>query len=471
MPDDSHPKQFHESRWMWLSDKLLDRLRGKITLILEDGERRAVIGTTLDDLSGEIGDELRDQLSDEQTRKKFLDYFLSYELIEGFLSDPLVEDIMINSTDPIFVHKTGEGLVKTDKRFTSIRDLDLFVKKLVVFGGRPDLELLNNIELFDVRGRVNIAWSPFGPQITITRAKERPLSILELIEKGMFTYELAGLLWLYIEGMSVRPANLLVAGEPGAGKTTFMNALMSFIPQTHRVVVIEDTLELNTSCLANCSRLETYGELTMAHLVKNSLRMRPDRVIIGEVRGAEAQDLMMAINIGKYCMGTLHAPNARETVIRLQTEPMNVPETLVNLVDVFIILKRLNLWGKITRVVGEIVETSGMENRVVLLSPVWSFDETRRRAVESSPSSVYRDRLAQASGLTSNQIMLETIRRSNILRLMHTKLNLKMVEEITNFCHLYLMQQDQALRQLGVTMRELEIKRPSDGPSGGLRKR
>ena len=117
--------------------------------------------------------------------------------------------------------------------------------------------------------------------------------------------------------------------------------------------MIEDTLELNTFLEDSCSRLETDDELTLSDLVKNSLRMRPERVIVGEVRGAEARDMMTAVNIGKYCMGTIHALTARETITRLHNEPMNVPEVFINLIDVFVILKRYHVEGKLYRVIDE----------------------------------------------------------------------------------------------------------------------
>ncbi|MCM8783887.1 MAG: CpaF/VirB11 family protein [Candidatus Omnitrophica bacterium] len=135
-----------------------------------------------------------------------------------------------------------------------------------------------------------------------------------------------------MEGLNVKPANIIIAGGPGSGKTTLLNALFSFIPAKERIIVIEDTL-----------------------------RMRPDRVIVGEVRGKEAQDLMTAMNIGKYCMGTLHASTPRETVIRLESEPMNVPSVLVNLVDVFVVMRRYKIDGEIKRVIGEVAETAFLE--------------------------------------------------------------------------------------------------------------
>jgi flagellar protein FlaI len=347
---------------------------------------------------------------------KFFEEFLSYGIIEEFLADPYVEDIMINFLSPIYIHKTKEGMLKTDKRFSSQEELDLFIKKLIIFSGRKTISKINNVELSEIKGRVNIVYSPFGPQITITRAKEKPLNIIDLIKSGTLNPELAAQFWLYIEGLGIRPANIIISGGPGSGKTTLLNALFNFMPPNQRIVVIEDTLELNTDLEENCSRLESDEQVTLADLVKNSLRMRPDRVIVGEVRGREAQDLMTAMNIGKYCMGTLHASTARETIMRLQNEPMNVSEVLINLVDVFVIMRRYNVDGRIQRVVGELVETAGMEEKKVLLSPLWSFDLPKLAFVEAAVSSIYRDRIATTSGRSPREIMNELKLRTKIIK-------------------------------------------------------
>ena len=396
----------------------------------------------------------------QEQRVAFLRHFLSYDLIEEFLADPSVEDIMINSTQAIFVHRMGEGLMKTDQRFETTRALSVFVQKLIVFGGRAELDPINDVELCDVRGRVNIVSSPFGPQITITRGRTQPFTILQLIECGMLTYELAAQLWMYVEGLCVRPANLIISGGPGTGKTTLLNALLSFIPWKDRMVIIEDTLELNTTFLENCSRLESCRRVKLPDLVKNSLRMRPERILVGEVRGGEARDLMTTVNIGKYCMGTLHASSARETIIRLQNEPMNVPPVLVSLVDVFIILRKLNIDGSIVRVVSELVETAGMEHQLVLLSTIWNYDHVHQRVVEHAPSSTYRDRLATESGRTPLQILQETTRRVDVLKRMHTAGAFTDITAVTQFCQRYSDQPEQAVRQLDALVPPLE--RPAD---------
>ena len=434
-----------------LTQALLERLRGRMNLIQPSAERRALVAETLGRLLADHQGNGLPALATEPECDAFIERFLTYDCIEELLADPSVEDIVINSTNPIFVHRAGEGLVKTDRRFATARELDLFVRKLIVFGGRSEVDPINDLELADVRGRVNIVQSPFGPQITIARGKTQPFTILQLIDTGMFSHELAAQLWLYVEGLRVRPANLLISGGPSAGKTTLLNALLSFLPSKDRTVIIEDTLELNTSFLENCSRLESCRRVKTPDLVKNSLRMRPERILVGEVRGAEANDLMTTMNLGKYCMSTLHASTARETVLRLQHEPMNVPPVLVSLIDVFVILRKMNTAGQVRRVVSELVESAGMEKEVVLLSTVWSYDAATGKTVECAPSSVYRDKLAAESGRSAREIMAETARRSEVLARMSASGRFSDIASVSAFCQRY---SDDPAR----AMAELEMK-------------
>ena len=445
-----------------IESRILEKIAGKIYLVQEQEDKEKVASDALLQISEASQEDASlifpKEFSTEEGRNRFIRRFLSYEEIEELFCDTYIEDIIINSTNYIFVHHANKGLIKTSIRFETQKELNLFIRKLVVFSGRTDVGKLANLELSNLQGRVNIAYSPLGPQITITKAKSEPLSIINLIEKKTLTYDLAAQLWLYIEGMAVKPANIIISGGPGSGKTTLLNALFSFTPANERMVVIEDTLELNTELDESCSRMESDDDLTLADLVKNSLRMRPDRITIGEVRGEEARDMMTAVNIGKYCLGTIHASTARETILRMQSAPMNVPETLVGLVDVFLIMRKFNFKNKVYRAVEELSETGGLEGKMILLSPLWKYDYEKKELVEMSPSTIYRDKLSRITGIPPREIMNEIKIRAKLLEILHSK-NLSTLQEVTTFCRAYNSNPEGTLSKLGFDKKDLLPRR------------
>ena len=248
-----------------------------------------------------------------------------------------------------------------------------------------------------------------------------------------------------------------------------MNALFSFIPETDRVVVMEDTLELNTEFDYSCSRLESGDDFTLADLVKNSLRMRPERIVVGEVRGEEARDMITAANIGKYFVGTIHALSSREAIIRLQNEPMNIPQQLIRLVDVFIVLKRYHSGMKPFRVIDEVSESSGMEQEKVLLSHIYKYDYEQQTQVGMSTSTVYRDRLSHEAGLLPKDLIMEIQIRAFLLEEL-AKRDHKTMKEVTAFCRAYNRDPDGAVASLGFNRDDLFGKNYMDGRRQRTRK-
>lgn len=447
-------KEQQELRYK-LEHRIVEMLRGQINLLQPQDEKEHLVKTALNKIfQNNEFPELKEVLSRSEEQIAFVKDFLSYGILTDLLCDGFVEDIVVNNLKPIYIHHGQKGFVSTGKQFSSQKEMDLFLQKLLLFAGKERLTKIVNLELPNLEGRVNIALSPFGPQLTITKAKVTPLSILDLIHQGSLTHEVAAQLWLYLDGMSIRPANIIIAGGPGVGKTTLLNALFSFIPDSDRMVVIEDTLELNTFMEDSCSRLESDDELSLADLVKNSLRMRPERIIVGEVRGGEATDMITACNIGKYCIGTIHALTSREAIIRLQNEPMNIPEMLVNLIDVFIVLKRYHVKDRLFRVVDEVSETSGMEQVKILLSQVFKYDYDTHKLIQMNPSTVFRDRLAQQSGLTPKDIMKEHLLRAFMLKHLDEQ-NMTTMKEVSTFCRAYTKNPNEAVAQLGFNRNEL----------------
>ncbi|MCL5239677.1 MAG: Flp pilus assembly complex ATPase component TadA [Candidatus Marsarchaeota archaeon] len=427
-----NPDEFYN-----FESKIFSELESRLSLIPEEADRAKRIET--------IAKSVAPAASPEDIRKVIADS-KSFDILDKYLDDEKVEDIMINNTSNLFVYTSGSGYTKEGERVASKKDLDMLVKKLKMYATTS----VSNQKIFDVHlpngSRANIVDSPMGADITVRNFKRGALSIIDLINNGELSYNLAGRLWLYTEGLKVRPANLLIGGMPASGKTTLLNAMFSFFRPEQRVVVIEETYELNTETQENTVRLETSPSLPMEELVKNSLRMRPDLIIIGEVRGPEAKDMLTAMNIGKISMGTIHASTARDVITRLEHSPMNIEMDIIPLIDAIIIVSQVNEATKLVRKVTQVSEISGLETQV-LLSDLYSYDYKTHKSSDVLPSVTYRDTLAKLTGYTPTEIVIEEQRRGKILERLN-KLGIKDLKGINAFVKEYYQDPKKALAKI-----------------------
>jgi pilus assembly protein CpaF len=306
--------------------------------------------------------------------------------IEPFLADPEVTEVMVNSLHPIYVERRGV-IEPTRARFVSVEHLRRVIDRIVSDVGR---RIDESSPMVDARladgSRVNAIIPPLavdGPALTIRKFSVDPFQVEDLIGFGTLTEELAGLL----RSVVAVGLNVLVSGGTGTGKTTLLNVLSSFIPNVERIVTIEDAVELQlhqehvVRLEARPANMEGHGEVTVRDLVRNSLRMRPDRIIVGEVRGAEALDMLQAMNTGHDgSISTIHCNSPRDAISRLETmvlmSGLELPsrairEQIASAIDLIVHLDRLRD-GR--RVVTQVTEVSGMEGDVLTTSDIYLFD-------------------------------------------------------------------------------------------------
>ncbi len=422
-----------------LEDNVFDALFGKLGGPIEKNEIPGYIE--------EVAKSINPALSKEDISRIIKDA-KEFAPIDEYLADEQVEDIMINNTRNIFIYHSRVGDEKVAERISNKHDLETFVKKLKMYTTTTTA----NKNILDVHlpngSRANIIESPLGADVTIRNFKKTAMSIIDLINMGELSYNMAGRLWLYAEGLKVRPANLLIGGMPASGKTTMLNSMFSFFRPEQRVIVIEETYELNTETQENCVRLETSLDVGIGDLVKNALRMRPDILIIGEIRGEEAKDMMTAMNIGKISMGTIHASTTRDVVTRLEHAPMNIEKDIIPLIDAMIMISHVQENGKNLRKVTQISEISGIETQV-LLSDLYSYDYKTHKGSDILPSITYRDLLAKLTGTPPIEIIAEEQRRGRILEQLN-KQGLRDLQSINEYCKEYYDNPDRAIRKIGL---------------------
>ena len=325
--------------------------------------------------------------------------------INEFMIDPGIEEVMFigGKSNVKIVHRLY-GMCETNVKISNKKAMDI-IHSVAGYNGK---EFDDNGQFIDGSlpdgSRFNATGpqlSSDGPTITIRKFSEKMITPIDLVRSGTISEEACAFLWCCIEGLSVKPQNIIFAGGTGSGKTTMLNAVSMFMPQNHRIITIEDTFELKL-VHDHVVRLQANVYTDMDMLLKNSLRMRPDRILVGEVRGKEAQTLFMAMNTGhEGCMGTLHSNSAKELIDRVTHEPMNVPALLLKELNIVVILRRVNeAGGKSRRVVSEIVEMVGSEGGKPLVNKIYQYDFSNKVLKRTGVPSRCRENIASTVGIS-----------------------------------------------------------------------
>ena len=337
-----------------------------------------------------------------------------YGDLAALLEDDSLEEVMYNGgTQGVKVAHRDHGMCRTNVWIDDADGLQI-ATNIASFTNVPLGDGPGMVPIFDGRlpdgSRVNGTIppvSPDGPTLTIRKFKEDPLTMIDLINFGTVNLRLAAMMWVWIEGLDARPANFVIAGGTGSGKTTTLNCLGMYIPWHRRLLTVEDTAELQVYH-DHWLRMETRRErpdgtpeVDMNDCLKSSLRMRPDRIIVGEVRGSEAATLLTAMNTGHDgSFGSLHANTAQETVTRMINPPMSVPPIMLTGLDLIIIQARLHVHGRTARKITEVAEVAGMEGDKPRLNAIWKYDAARDEIVETGIPSQFRERICNAAGVT-----------------------------------------------------------------------
>lgn len=318
-----------------------------------------------------------------------------FGLLDTIIKDDSITEVMINGPENIFIEQNGH-LFQLDKQFESQRRLEDIIQRIVGLAGR---EVNQANPICDTRlpdgSRVNVVLPPIalcGPTVTIRKFSKTPMTIEKLIEYGSITQEIADKLELLVKAKY----NIFISGGTGSGKTTFLNALSNYIPHDERVITIEDSAELQIVNIDNLVSLETRnanasgaGQITIRDLIKSSLRMRPERIIVGECRGGEALDMLQAMNTGHDgSLSTGHANSTQDMLSRLETMVLQgaaglpleaIRQQIASAVDIIIHLSRLRDKSRKTM---EITEVVGYENGKIILNPLYVFKEDKNSTLQ-----------------------------------------------------------------------------------------
>ncbi len=350
-------------------------------------ERDSFVKATLDYAYESLNIKLPQTIQD-QLFKEIVDDILGFGPLQSLLEDDSVSEVMVNGPNSVYVEQKGK-LVKSGVKFDNDDAVLRIIEKIILpLGRRIDADSPTVDARLPDGSRVNAVIPPVaidGPTITIRKFAKGRLSVDQLIEYGSVTANMA----TFLEACVVSRLNIMISGGTGSGKTTLLNVLSGFIPRTERIVTIEDAAELQLQ-QDHVVRMETKPpniegkfQVSIRELVRNSLRMRPDRIVVGEVRGGEALDMLQAMNTGHDgSLTTLHANSPRDALSRLETmclmAGMDMPlsvirEQIASAIDVIVQQSRLSDGS---RKITSITEVAGMEGQTIVMTDIFKFEKT-----------------------------------------------------------------------------------------------
>lgn len=365
-----------------------------------DSQLMMRIKETIDQRSGQYNIGINDR---ERIARRVFARLRGLGVLDELLADESVTEIMVNGAKHIFVERAGK-IYRVSRTFESEEELYNIIQRIV---GKAGKEVNPANPIVDTRlpdgSRVNVVVPPIsrsGATVTIRKFSRNPMTVEKLLEYGSITPDAAR----FLEKLVKAKYNIFISGGTGSGKTTFLNAMSNFIPADERIITIEDSAELQIHKLSNLISLETRnanssgkGEVTIRELIRSALRMRPDRIIVGEVRGEEALDMLQAMNTGHDgSLSTGHANSTRDMLSRLETMVlqgnaglplMAIRQQIASALDVIIHLSRLRDKSRRTM---EITEVLGCENGEIQLNPLFRFEEDEKSTLNHVSGSLVR---------------------------------------------------------------------------------
>ncbi len=385
----------------------------------------------------------------------FIRDFLGLGIIEPILYDENIEDISCDGYNiPVFVYHRKYGNMSTN----IVLEKEVLDNYVLLLAQRANKHLSYSNPIVDATlpdgSRIQITYgseiSTRGSTFTVRKFREEPFTPIDLMNFGTMSARMLAYFWLLIE----HKRNVMIIGETASGKTTTLNALLMFIPPDSKIVSIEDTREIqlyHDNWIPEVTRLSIEGqEIDMYDLLRAALRQRPEYIVVGEVRGREAQTLFQAMATGHASYATFHAGDVDQLIHRLEEEPLNVPRVLIQYLDAVAIQGRHVTRTEKKRRVKAVFEILGIEGETkeLLLNPVYRWESSTDRFIEGS-SSTKLENISQSTGLTMTELLDELDKRTRFLEMLRDK-KISRYREFVKYVSLYYSNPEVAFEELGI---------------------